>query len=171
MGSAQPRPDSHLDSAASVQSLKIHDSGKRRTGCTHSGSCTRMNITLHGELGTPEYSAAQYIAEILQPNVAHIDGEISVRAGIKLFGQRRRDVDILVMGRCPAGIPAEIWDASLPKSKLHISERRPAAFFSFVFCIEVKDQCASDVRFENTSAWVRYREKWSDAGAQSEQQK
>jgi len=130
-----------------------------------------MNITLHGEPGTPEYSAAKHMVEILQPNVAHIDGETSVRAGIKLFGQRRRDVDILVMGRCPAGIPAEIWDASLPKSKSHVSERRSAAFFSFVFCIEVKDQCATEVRFENTSAWVHYREKWSDASAQNEQQK
>jgi hypothetical protein len=130
-----------------------------------------MNITLYGEPGTPEYSGAQHIAEILQPHVAHIDGEISVRSGIKLFGQRRRDVDILIMGRCTAGIPAELWDASLPKSKSHASERKPGAFFSFVLCIEVKDQCASDVRFENTCAWVRYREKWSDASNQNEQQK
>src|ERR1700758_1300410 len=101
-----------------------------------------MNVALHGEPGTPEYSAAERIAEIMQSNVGHIDGEVSIRSGIKLFGQRRRDVDVLVMGRCPAGIPAEIWDASLPGSKSHASGKRVAAFFSFVLCIEVKDHSA-----------------------------
>jgi hypothetical protein len=105
-----------------------------------------MNIALHGEPGTPEYSAAERISEIVQPNVAHIDGEVSIRSGIKLFGQRRRDVDVLLMGRCPAGIPAEIWDASFPGSKSHSTGKRMAAFFSFVFCIEVKDHGAGDVK-------------------------
>jgi hypothetical protein len=130
-----------------------------------------MKITVHGDAGKPEYAAAQHVVEVLRPNIEHIDGEIAVRSGITLFGQRRRDVDVLVMGRCPAGIPVEVWDATVPRSKIKKSETRPAVFFSFVFCIEVKDHCFDQLVFENNSAWVRYKDKWSDATAQSEEQK
>ena len=130
-----------------------------------------MRITVHGNPGKPEYSAAQHIADVLTSGTEHLDGEIAARAGITLFGQRRRDIDVLIMGRCPAGITVDVWNARLPRSKIKRSETKEGTFFSFVFCVEVKDHCSDQLRFENNSAWVRYRDKWSDATAQSEEQK
>src|ERR1019366_7986403 len=84
---------------------------------------------------------------------------------------KRRDLDLLVLGRFPAGLETCVWDAAVPRHKVCKDEVEKVHFFNFVFCIEVKDHTLEDIRFDNTRALVRYRDSWSDATGQSDDQK
>jgi hypothetical protein len=115
-------------------------------------------LTIVGPEGRSEYLAAQDLAgavAALWPDVgtSRLD-HVALIAGVKCFGQKRTDIDLVVLIQLSA--PRTIG-ASVKVE-------------SCCLVVEVKDHLAADVRFQGNKALVRYKGKWSDASEQSHEQ-
>lgn len=124
-----------------------------------------LKIDVHGIPGSSEYGAAITLKSIIDSAKRDGDkGNILLRAPTKLYGQKKRDIDLLFIGRFKHGLRRSV---RLPKS----SDVEEVAFFNIVATIEVKDHTSDRVRFHGSEAQVKYRSGWSSATDQSEQQK
>jgi hypothetical protein len=123
-----------------------------------------MAIQIVGATSGRERDAAEDLRTVLQTRFRNEDA-ITIVAGAKCFGEQRQDIDLLVI-------------AALAKGFIVLPEELPTDFKderiyvgNFVLVVEVKDHGRERVRFEGNQVHVAYREGWSDATQQSEEQK
>ncbi len=130
-----------------------------------------MQIKIYGEEGSAEYQAAQQLKEVIRKGIKdHEKGRIIIVAGFTCFGQRVKDIDLLVVAQFDQGFKRNINSKAEGDNKRGYIKRN-IYFNNFCFCIEVKDHPADQVSFQGERALVKYRGKSHDATNQSEKQK
>jgi AAA domain len=122
-----------------------------------------VGIKVIGQPNTAEHEAGEALKAIFEAWLRpHQKGCILIASGFTCFGERTKDIDLVVVGQFENGIPC---DVNLD------GNRRKVYFHNFAFTIEVKDHPPEDIRFEGFRAEVRYRGAWSDATEQSKNQR
>lgn len=130
-------------------------------------------IRLIGAEETREHEAALALQELIvnrwptmQDSSEH---EICIVAGAKCHGQRRRDIDILLLATFAPGVafspylPIRVAGGQLLRVPL-------VDISSLCLAIEVKDHDAEDVRFVGTDVYVKYGDLYHNASEQNEEQ-
>lgn len=126
-----------------------------------------IKIELKGKSDTKEYKDGTRLKEILEKINFQADGQILIQSNATLFGQKRKDIDLIVLGefkRTSLNIQTRAHnDTDLKNRKIWIN--------NFCFCIETKHHNHRDIRLEGTTLSVKYDTGWSDVTTQSEEQK
>jgi hypothetical protein len=137
-----------------------------------------MSIEHIGNIKSNEYEAATYIKSIFEKKIKenNVDAEILLISPLNVFGQRVKDIDIVLVCHFGQGFRVNTNfkvrdnDDNLPariikNSNLYIN--------SLCVCIEVKDHepKPEKVKINNTVAKVFTSGKWHNATEQSNQQK
>jgi hypothetical protein len=130
-------------------------------------------IQVHGDTTTAEHSAALQLRDLMVqawPQVQTSDEhQVHLIAGAKCHGQKRRDIDVLLLASFGPGIAyspfLEFQSGDSRVMPSHVEIR------SLCCAIEVKDHPAESVRFEGQTLKVKYQGEWSDASEQSHEQK
>lgn len=126
-------------------------------------------IRIYGDEDTREYQAALSLrAAILAcwPSVASDhQAEIHLVAGAKCHGQRKRDVDILMLGYLGSEAEYQPYLAFHTGGGLNCPQRVEVQ--SFCLAIELKDHAPEDVRFLGNTVEVRYRDDWKNVSEQN----
>ena len=121
-----------------------------------------VDIKIIGKNKTPEYDAAESLASLFESSLPPYQrGAILIAAGFTCFGEKTKDIDLVVVGQFEKGFPSNVILAG-SKAKVF--------FHNFCFTIEVKDHAQQDIRFQGFRAEVLYRGVWSDATDQSKKQ-
>lgn len=130
-------------------------------------------IRILGHEETREHGAALALRDLLLrqwPQVADAPGhDVRIVAGAKCHGQRRRDIDVLLLATFNPRL------AFAPYMKTRTGPDRwqlvpTIEVGGLCLAIEVKDHDADGVRFVGTAVEVRYRDGWKNASEQNEQQ-
>ena len=120
-----------------------------------------VSIEIKGNLETNEYKYGQKLKDIFLTGLPkEANGKIVILTGVTLFGEKIRDIDLIVYG----DLDNCIIDIDI-KSNIKI------LISNFLFCIEAKASDLRDVMLDGTILKVKYKGKWSDATTQSENQK
>ena len=115
------------------------------------------------DVDSSEHDAAEALKKIFERDVNSSEsGEIFIFPNVTCYGQKVKDIDIVVFGQ---------FQNLARKVFLSPSSEKMINIQSFCFCFEVKDHVASGIEFTAQSTKVRYKGKWHDATHQSEQQK
>jgi hypothetical protein len=121
-----------------------------------------VDIKIIGKSKTPEYDAAESLARLFESSMpSYQRGAILIAAGFTCFGEKTKDIDLVVVGQFERGFPSNVV---LGGSKTRVF------FHNFCFTIEVKDHAPQDIRFQGFRAEVLYKGVWSDATDQSKKQ-
>lgn len=129
------------------------------------GRQPEISTNVYGDDARNEYFAAQRLKSIIESGIAPTDvGQISLHSNATLWGQKRRNIDILLLAQFPKGLRRTIH---LPGK----TSPEEVGFFNIVAVIEVKDHTIEDVEFRDLAAWVPYNGVLSNATLQSEGQK
>ena len=122
-------------------------------------------IEIIGEAGSSEYDAAlkfkAVFLTLLGGNAEN--GEIKIVVSAKLYGEKRQDVDLIIIGslRYPLLIP------------LSNTVTKEAKLLSFFLVVEVKDHSPERIDFRGNNVFVSYQSNqgmFSNASEQSHQQ-
>lgn len=137
-----------------------------------------MSIEHIGNIGSNEYEAATYIKSIFEKKIKenNVDAEILLISPLNVFGQRVKDIDIMLVCHFGQGFKVNTnfkvsdKDDSLPARTI---ENSYLYINSLCVCIEVKDHepKPEKVKINNTLAKVFTGGYWHDATEQSNQQK
>jgi len=133
-------------------------------------------IELIGPPGTPEYAAAQQLAEAFEKQwpgigVSNADEDlIKISASVKLSGYKVSDIDVVIAARFAQGryIAPKIMFLDTNGKKIAGGK---IAINSFLAAVEVKDHPPASVQAEAGAISVRYKDGWKSATEQNEQQK
>jgi hypothetical protein len=133
-------------------------------------------IEVIGATGTPEHEAALLIKDAIIrhwpgiENTPASDDHIKIVAGVKLFGLKISDIDIVVAGLfsgrryiIPRGSARDADGESLLGTKVRVR--------SFVAAIEVKDHPASRMEISAGGVNVEYKDGWKSATDQNDKQR
>lgn len=130
-------------------------------------------IQVFGDEHTREYEAACSLRDAIVkawPTVAHDPiHDVRIIAGAKCHGQKRRDVDILLLASFGTGCTYSPFLA-FQKNDGQLCEPDTVHVDSLCVAIEVKDHSEQVVRFVGTTVEVQYQGKWHNASEQSEEQ-
>lgn len=129
-------------------------------------------ISICGDENTREYSAAatlrELIARVWPSTISSRDQNIHVVAGAKCHGQRRRDIDLLVIANFSQPMP---YTPFLPFSGFGQPQSPDSVEIESLFvAIELKDHLPNQVRFVGTHVEVSYQGRWKDATEQNDEQ-
>jgi len=133
-----------------------------------------VTIDIIGDEATAEYQAAEQLANLLRADLQpQEEGRILIVSNVTCFGQKVKDIDLVVFAVFPKGIKRRVRCRTqrAKNSELEDKQARDIRFRSFCLCIEVKDHSAGGVDLQGSRALVQYKGKWSDVTNQSEQQK
>lgn len=118
---------------------------------------------------TEEYGAAEQLRDMFERDLRpDEDGRIVIVPNLFLWGQRTRQIDLLVIGQFAPGFcrrvrcKAERDGADEPMALRNVYVK------NFCWCVEVKDH--DRVRFQGSTLVVRYNDRDHDATAQSDRQ-
>ncbi len=124
-------------------------------------------LRLFGPENTADYAHGRDLLRLIRALWTHAADDPGIRidviSGVQCHGQKEREIDLLLLGRCGRPLPHR---QSLPGGgtlDLHIRD--------LCLIIEVKNHPPEDVRFEGGRARVRYGRHWHDATRQSKDQK
>ena len=122
-----------------------------------------MAVRIIGQIEGAERDAAQLLGSHLSPAFRPEDS-VTIVAGAKCYGEKRQDVDLLVIGLISGGfqLSARRLPQSMRSQRVYLS--------SFLMAIEVKDHDSSNVRLEGNQIHVRYGGAWSNASKQAFEQ-
>jgi DNA polymerase III delta prime subunit len=95
--------------------------------------------------------------------------DVRIIAGAKCHGQKRRDIDILLLASFGAGFTYRTFLAFQGYDE-QIYEPDQVQVDSLCVAIEVKDHSDQQVRFVGTTVEVLYQRKWHNASEQNEEQ-
>jgi predicted ribonuclease YlaK len=139
-----------------------------------------VTVKIKGNQETPEYKGAIVLKEIFEdefrkPSNRKTNGEILIISNATLFGQKTKDVDLIVIGKFEnfsIGVKTKIeTKVEMPNEELGQKERL-LFVKDFCFVIEMKSHSAEDIQLEGSTLLVRYKDnKLHDATTQSENQK
>ncbi len=123
---------------------------------------TREVVTVQGGPEHREYGAALELKAKIEASLRPgEDGQIIIRPSVKFYGQKR-ETDLLLFASFPQGLRRTFKKAGRSVE---------LEFRNLFSTIEVKDHVEDDIHIDGFAAWVRYRDKWSDATDQSDEQK
>lgn len=107
-----------------------------------------------------EFEAAEHLKRLilaLWPDLAQsADDHVKIFVGLKLYGYRIEDIDLLVLGHFDKPRPFAVEYKFHPREGEPFVPRR-AAVKNFMLVIEAKSHDATGVKFEDKIASVRYR--------------
>lgn len=137
------------------------------------GGSVMLDITIIGNQDCPEYEAAQQLATIFQDGASEYEkGKIVIAVGMNCFGQKVKDIDLVVLGQFEQGFKRNINSKAINGKNDEEFKLRNVYFNNFCFCIEVKDHPPQSVLFQADQAYVRYKDReFHNATNQSEGQK
>lgn len=132
-----------------------------------------MEITILGNKNGPEYEAAVQLAEIIKRDIQKGEnGRIIIAVGVTCFGQKVKDIDLVVVGQLEQGFKRQISSRAMKDRIEEEHKSRGVYINNFCFCIEVKDHPPGAVMFQGGQASVRYKNNnFHNATAQSNDQK
>jgi len=114
-----------------------------------------MPIEVIGQTACSERDAGEELARLLAPIVSD-KSHVNIVVGAKCYGQRRQDIDLLVLASFAPPIP-------IPRgSSRSDSFRREHVLSTLALVLEVKDHRPSDVRFVGNHVQVTYDGQWRD---------
>ncbi|HTE23661.1 AAA family ATPase [Flavitalea sp.] len=132
-----------------------------------------VTINIKGNNETNEFQDALSLKQMFEKEFStkEINGEILIICNATLFGQTTKDVDLIALGsfdnyRCKLKTKA----VGPNKDELSLTERT-VFVNNFCFCFESKRHRAEDVQLNGLNLLVKYKNRWSDATTQSENQK
>lgn len=135
------------------------------TGNENTSNAPAEAVAVYGDGTRKEYGAAEKLKQIIETGLALGERRrVLLYSSTILFGQRRRDLDIFMLGTFPKGIVRKL-------SLINHQAKQEVAFYNIVAAIEVKDHISEDVKFEGVAAHVLYSNGWSNVTTQSEEQK
>lgn len=114
-----------------------------------------MPLEIVGQTIGPERQAAEGLALVLSPLVSD-KSHVSIVVGAKCYGQRRQDIDLLVLASFVPPI------SIIAAREARAAERPAALLSSLALVLEVKDHRPSDVRFIGNHVHVAYQGEWRD---------
>ena len=133
-------------------------------------------ISIIGQNGSQEFQAAEKIAgifESLWPGISQTPVQkdhIIIRAGAYLSGQRRKDIDLLIVGRLSDGRRFKPRKA-IRDTNDRIIKDQPIYVCNFLAVGEVKAHSGNRLKAIGDEIFVKYRDKdWSSAMEQNDQQ-
>lgn len=125
-----------------------------------------VNIVGKGSKESDEYQAACRLKDIIESTAPEkAMGEIVLFPSATLFGQKTKDVDIVMIGtlkNCAVNITF-LFDNETVKDTVDVE--------NFCTTIEVKGHPAESIEREGTNWYVKYKEGWHNATEQSNNQK
>ena len=87
-----------------------------------------VNIQIVGDPSAKDYKAAEQLRDIFNARLSEdIEGRVFIQVNAMLFGQKTREVDLIVFGSFGKGC------------RLDLINYKPCYISSFCFCIEIKD--------------------------------
>lgn len=128
-----------------------------------------VNIEILNDITTDsrEYEAAICLKTIFENEsiLANSDGNICIGHGLTLYGQKIKDVDLLVFGELKGCVLENFYtnDPNYRKKNLRV--------INFCTVIELKEHVFTDLKYENTHIFVTYNGQYKDATQQNEDQK
>ncbi|MDA9959553.1 hypothetical protein N9E24_07120 [Alphaproteobacteria bacterium] len=133
-------------------------------------------ITIIGQNGSQEFQAAERMASVfdsLWPGISttaiHQD-HIIIRAGAHLSGQRRKDIDLLIVGRLAEGRRFKPRKA-IRDTNDRIVKDQPIYMRNFLAVGEVKAHSGDRLKAIGDEIFVKYRDKdWASATVQNDEQ-
>lgn len=133
-------------------------------------------ITIIGQNGSQEFQAAERMADVFEslwPGVSTTavqQDHIIIRAGAYLSGQKRKDIDLLIVGRLSEGRRFKPRKA-IRDTNDRIVKDQPIYMRNFLAVGEVKGHSGDRLRAVGDEIFVKYRDKdWSSATVQNDQQ-
>jgi len=122
-----------------------------------------MGIQILGQTDGRERDAAEDFATRLSAIIRPLDS-LSIVAGAKCFGEKRQDIDLLMLGIMGQGfrIKAQLLPAQLQGYTVYLS--------NFVFALEVKDHPPEYIRFVGNQVDVLYNGRPSNVTQQIHEQ-
>ena len=107
-----------------------------------------------------EFEAARHLSKqilTVWPDVSQSrDDHIKIFVGLKLYGHRIEDIDLVIIGHFAKPRPFDVEYKFYPREGDPFIPRR-AAVKNFILVIETKSHDATGVRFDDKIASVRYR--------------
>lgn len=131
-------------------------------------------IEVFGFTASSESAAAEKIYDFfisVWPDLRdHKDDHVKILSGAKLFGYQTQDIDIVIS--CYFSSPRKFSPVRPVKCQPDdVFQKLEVYIESFLMCVEVKAHTGSSVKFEGSSALVRYSRKnsegWHSASDQS----
>lgn len=145
--------------------------GRETSACVlhHYHPCM-VNIEIRGPEDSRDYDAAVELKGLIERDFRpQENGHIIIVPNVLLFGEKRREIDLLVFGTFRGSLAREVTTRRrLSQDSLSDPIHAYVNFLNFCVCIEVKDH--PEVLFEGGKALVRYRGKKHDASSQSFEQ-
>ncbi|MCS7055269.1 MAG: AAA family ATPase [Thermoflexales bacterium] len=122
-----------------------------------------------GDPTTEEYGAAEQLRDMFERDLRpDEEGRIVIVPNLFLWGQRTRQVDLLVIGQFGPGFCRRVRCAAERDGADEPVALRNVYVKNFCWCVEVKDH--DHVRFQGATAIVRYNDHDHDVSAQSDRQ-
>lgn len=109
-----------------------------------------MPLEIVGQSAGTERDAGEELANLLRPLVNN-HSHVTIVVGAKCYGQRRQDIDLLVLG---SFVPP-----------IQISSHHAQVLSSLALVLEVKDHRPRDIRFIGNQVQVKYVGQWHDVTA------
>ncbi len=135
-----------------------------------------IQIKIKGNKETNEYQDALQLKQLFESSIDinSTNGEILIISNATLFGQKTKDIDLVVIGNlekynCKIKTKARSKEGE-KEIELELEERH-VYVNNFCFVIETKRHRAEDIRLEGLNLSVKYNDKYSNATTQSENQK
>jgi hypothetical protein len=133
----------------------------------------KQMIQVFGDETKREYEAACFLRDAIArvwPTVADDPvHDVQIIAGAKCHGQKKRDIDILLLANLERGITYRTF-LPFQGSDRQLHEPDQVHVESLCLAIEVKDHSEQAVRFVGTAVEVQYQGKWHHASEQNEEQ-
>ncbi|MEK8130894.1 AAA family ATPase [Paenibacillus filicis] len=132
-----------------------------------------MEVTILGNNSGPEYEAAEQLAKVFKEDLLIGEsGKIIIAVGVTCFGQKVKDIDLVVVGQFDKGFRRKVSSRAMKDRTEEKHAERSVYFNNFCFCIEVKDHPSDRVMFQGGQAFVRYKNNnFHNATVQSNEQK
>lgn len=122
-----------------------------------------------GDPTTEEYSAAEQLRDMFERDLGpDEEGHILIVPNLFLWGERTRQIDLLVIGQLAQGFRRRVKCTAENAGTLEPVSLRNVYVKNLCWCVEVKDH--ERVTFQGTTAIVEYNGKPHDASLQSDWQ-
>lgn len=139
-----------------------------------------VDIYIHGSTDKPEYRDAKLLKDLFDNQLPKdIYGKIIIANNQTLFGQKVKDIDLIVIGQISSkftldlNCPAQVIDKATNEKIIEDKKVNQIRIRNFCACIETKSHPTDCVEIRSgNSLWVYYSNKgWHSATEQSEEQK